>query len=102
MKTKIGLSIAVVVLSVVCIWLAGRGTKPTQQMPTEADLEKSVQDSGVSIRRVGVFDDDIATGGKRGIYRIHDSETGEDYIGISGINITPSHPRPAGDPIPTP
>lgn len=40
------------------------------------------------VTRVGVFADDLAYDGRRGIYVIHDQETGTTYLGISGIGIS--------------
>lgn len=42
----------------------------------------------VQIERVGIFKDDLAYRGERGVYRIKDPETGKEFIGISGIGIS--------------
>jgi len=41
----------------------------------------------VHVVRAGVLLDDVAAGGKRGVYVITDRDTGVEYIGISGIGI---------------
>lgn len=40
------------------------------------------------ITRVGVFDDDLAYGKKRGVHIITDTKTGKEYLGISGIGVS--------------
>jgi len=52
------------------------------------------------VKRVAVFEDDLAYGYKRGIYEIKDKETGKTYVGISGIGITERGSHMAGK-IPT-
>ena len=42
----------------------------------------------VSVTRIGVFADDLAYDGKRGIYLIRDERTGIEYIGLSGVGIS--------------
>ena len=41
-----------------------------------------------SIKRVSVFRDDLAYKGNRGIYVVVDTQTGKEYVGISGIGIS--------------
>ncbi len=56
------------------------------------DMHVSTQLSGdgnrVSVTRLSKFRDDIAYGNERGVYLIHDNQTGKEFIGISGIGIT--------------
>lgn len=40
------------------------------------------------VDRKQIFDDALAYGGERAIYIITDSETGKEYIGVSGIGIS--------------
>ncbi|RKP44747.1 hypothetical protein [Pararobbsia silviterrae] len=40
-----------------------------------------------SVARVGVFADGLAYGERRGIYVLEDSQTGKEYVGISGVGI---------------
>lgn len=42
----------------------------------------------VTVKRIGMVEDDIAYGKARGVYVIEDRETGKEYIGVSGIGIT--------------
>ena len=39
------------------------------------------------VKRVSVFQDDLAYGHQRGIYVIYDSLTGRELVGISGVGI---------------
>lgn len=49
----------------------------------------TVQDnSRITVTRIGVFADDIAYNGRRGIYILTDANTGKEYIGVSGIGIS--------------
>ncbi|MDK4680789.1 hypothetical protein QDY71_10490 [Kingella negevensis] len=40
-----------------------------------------------AIVRVSVFEDKLAYGNKRGVYVIKDSDTGREFVGISGVGI---------------
>ena len=40
------------------------------------------------VERVGVFEDNLAYHGKRGVYVIRDEATGREYLGISGVGIS--------------
>ncbi len=42
----------------------------------------------MKLKRVAVFEDNLAYEGKRGIYEVRDTETGVVYLGVSGIGIT--------------
>jgi hypothetical protein len=54
--------------------------------PVSHTLAQSA-DSRFSVTLAGEFYDNIAYGSKRGIYVLRDSETGRDYVGISGVGI---------------
>lgn len=41
-----------------------------------------------SVTRVGVFADDVAYGDRRGIYLIEDLETGQRFVGVSGVGVS--------------
>jgi hypothetical protein len=41
----------------------------------------------VQVTRLSVFKDSLAYDGKRGVYLIRDTETGAEYIGVSGVGI---------------
>ena len=64
-------------------------TQPNIEMKT-ADVKKAVstQENRVSVERIGVFKDNIAYYGTRGVYVIHDNETNTDFIGVSGVGIS--------------
>lgn len=73
------MSILVITTSIL---LFGCGPTPTKNM------EIDTSNSTVSIRRIAVFEDDLAYGGKRGIYIIKDHATNKEFIGVSGIGIS--------------
>jgi hypothetical protein len=54
---------------------------PTQTMPLQSTTR-------VEVTRIGVIADDIAYHNVRGIYVIKDRETGQEFIGVSGVGIT--------------
>lgn len=64
--------------------LALCGCAPTPDMTT-GNLGGG---DGISVTRVGVFADSLAYDNRRGVYRIVDTKTGREFIGISGIGIT--------------
>lgn len=48
-----------------------------------------VQSEGrFQVQRVGVFEDKLAYGDRRGIYVVTDRETGREFVGISGVGIS--------------
>lgn len=69
---------------VVAGMLAGCGPDP------DTPMEKVVPVEGArfKVERVGVFQDELAYNGRRGIYIIRDTDTGEEYIGISGVGVS--------------
>ena len=68
--------------------LAGcNSTQPTMNMQKENTQLKKTE-SRYTIKRVGVFEDDLAYENKRGIYEITDEQTKKEYLGVSGIGIT--------------
>ena len=52
----------------------------------------------MTIRRVAVIEDDTAYGNTRSVYIITDKETGQQWIGVSGVGVSErgSHMVPAG------
>lgn len=40
------------------------------------------------VERVGTFSDSMAYNGKRGIYVVKDTQTGDEYVGVSGVGIS--------------
>lgn len=45
-------------------------------------------DPGYSVKRVAVFEDDLAYRGLRGIYEIIDKKNNRKYLGVGGVGIT--------------
>lgn len=39
------------------------------------------------VERIGIFADDLAYNHKRGVYLIKDKQTGEEFVGVSGVGI---------------
>lgn len=64
---------------------------PDTQMNIQQPSQLSNGD--VQVTRIGVIKDNIAYGDIRGIYRIVDTKTGKEFIGVSGVGIaeTGSH-----------
>ena len=40
------------------------------------------------VERVGTFSDSLAYNNERGIYVVKDTQTGEEYVGVSGVGIS--------------
>ena len=64
------------------LWLKDRGAANEDGYAIPDDRQKRVH-----VVRAGVLLDDVAAGGKRGVYVITDRDTGGEYIGVSGIGI---------------
>ncbi len=62
----------------------------------DTDLQVTSQNFRIVVERIGVFGDSLAYGNCRGIYVIHDNQTGAEYIGISGIGISERAAHPTG------
>lgn len=91
MKAQDGLNKIMKRISVIlCVLLASCSPEATQSIKTEPDSSR------VKIERIGVFYDDIAYRGTRGIYVITDSTTGKEFIGISGVGITETGSHSSG------
>ena len=77
--------IAVVAIAVA---LAGCGPEPTMGMGVTSTVPNSwVSNPRFSVSRVGVFKDDTAYDGRRGIYVVIDNKTGQEFVGVSGVGI---------------
>jgi secreted trypsin-like serine protease len=82
---------------VAVVVLAGCGPDPDMVMQTQSANQTNVQTSGrVTVTRIGVFRDDAAYNSTRGIYIITDTNTGQEYIGVSGIGISEMGSHSAG------
>jgi len=75
--------------------LLGCGPRPDTRLEIlSPGKETELKDNArFKVSRVGVIDDDLAYGDRRGIYTIVDSKTGKEYVGLSGVGIaeTGSH-----------
>ena len=67
------------------IFLVGCRPNATIIMQKKEQLNTESQ---YNVTRVEVFEDELAYGGKRGIYEIIDQRTGKKYLGVSGIGIS--------------
>ena len=78
----------VVIAAVYAVMLAGCTPEPTMPMSKSPDAIAATDDVRVEVVRLGVFADDIAYNGRRGVYLIRDKKTGQELIGVSGVGIT--------------
>ena len=67
--------------------LSGCEGRTIQTITMQTETKKLNQEPQYSVKRVEVFADDFAYGGKRGIYEITDEQTKKKYLGVSGIGI---------------
>ena len=76
-------------------WLGGCGGRREVDLNNELDQrvfnlgsDLEVETSArFRVKRVSVFQDDLAYGRQRGVYVIYDSITGQELVGISGVGI---------------
>jgi len=61
----------------------------------------SVNSPRFTVERVGVVDDSLAYGDRRGIYLIRDKQTDKEFVGVSGIGISELGSHPVGKAIVT-
>lgn len=85
----------------IAIALALAGCRPDPNMPMYEQTQNAqrvpIQDNGrVSVTRIGVFSDDLAYSGRRGVYLIKDEHTGREFIGVSGVGISETGSHLAG------
>ncbi len=81
MKSKL----SSIIVAVLCVFIAS--CKEDKQHQNRVAIGNSDSDR-ISVVRIGILQDDLAYGGRRGIYSIRDSKTGIEYIGISGVGIS--------------
>lgn len=61
------------------------------------DMPAATSSTGrVKVERIGVIADGLAYGDRRGIYVITDTQTGREFIGVSGVGITETGSHQAG------
>lgn len=78
-------------LVIVCLFLVAIGCAKTETMTMETRPEKNLSVDGeerFTVNRIGVFRDDLAYGGLRGIYLVKDHTTGQEFVAISGLGLT--------------
>ncbi|MDH0348122.1 hypothetical protein [Aeromonas dhakensis] len=69
------------------------GCKPEANMPMYEQAVTPARagafpNNRFKVERVGLFKDDLAYDGRRGIYIITDTQTGQELVGLSGIGIS--------------
>jgi hypothetical protein len=65
------------------VFLLAAGCTPS------ADMDLKTESTGrVEVTRIGVFKDSTAYNSTRAIYLIVDTETGKEFIGVSGVGIS--------------
>lgn len=62
-------------------------TEPTIPMRKESELP-SAAGQRFAVERVAVFQDELAYQNRRGVYIITDTETGEAWLGVSGVGVS--------------
>jgi len=72
----------------IALLLGGCDGEAMLQQTANAETMPSASKNRVRVVRVWVLVDDIAYGGKRGVYVITDTTTGREYIGVSGVGIS--------------
>lgn len=64
---------------------AGCSPSPDTIMNTSTPVTTN---SRIAVTRIGIIEDPLAYGDRRGIYLIFDTKTGKEYVGISGIGVS--------------
>lgn len=63
--------------------------RETNQLPEpQLITAPTVKIDSLEISRVGMFQDVSAYNSRRSVYRVRDTKTGKEYIGISGVGIS--------------
>ncbi|UGO53154.1 hypothetical protein HAZELMIKA_64 [Klebsiella phage vB_KaeD_HazelMika] len=71
--------------------LALTGCDDSTRVPREqrGKVQVTTAESGrVQVRKISEFRDDLAYDDYRGVYIITDTETGQEFIGVSGVGIS--------------
>lgn len=82
-------------LFLIVILLAGCGPTPDTELQRVPPMKPAIGPR-FSVSRVGVFRYEIAYDEVRGIYVIVDSQTGKEYVGVSGVGIAETGSHQAG------
>lgn len=88
-------------LCAVALMLIGCGPDPNMPMREQtysADAVDVQDNPRIEVTRIGVFRDDLSYDDRRGVYLIRDKQTGQEFIGISGVGISQlgSHSQSCG------
>jgi hypothetical protein len=75
------------ILAALCALLAACEPRPQPDTRMGVDVPTSAS-ARIEVTRVGVINDTLAYGDRRGLYVIRDNQTGREYIGVSGVGIT--------------
>jgi hypothetical protein len=83
------------------VLLSGCGPDPDMPMREQknnADRVDVSENARIEVTRIGVFRDNLAYDDRRGVYLIVDKQTGQEFIGVSGVGIsaTGSHSQSCG------
>jgi hypothetical protein len=85
---RIKLSIALITLSLALYGCSEDYIKNKAAISTKVAVDTSVEIDGIKVTKIGVINDSTAYGSERAVYRITDSKTGKEFIGISGVGIS--------------
>lgn len=78
----------VIIAALAILMIAGCEPNPDSMQRGRADQISYQTNNRFKVERVSVFYDGLAYGDKRGIYIITDTETRQEFIGVSGIGIS--------------
>lgn len=76
------------IMLLIAVLLAGCDPLPPSPPHTPLVIPNEQTKSRFEVTCVSIFQDDLAYRDKRGIYIIRDTETGREYVGVSGIGVT--------------
>lgn len=89
MKKFVGSCLLVSVLALAFIALAGCDDSTRVPREQRSKVRVTTAESGrVQVRKISEFRDDLAYDSYRGVYIITDTETGQEFIGVSGVGIS--------------
>lgn len=73
-----------------CVLLLAGCDQGPEQARTEMHVSNELSGDGnrVTVTRLSKFRDNLAYDNERGVYLIRDTQTGQEFIGISGIGIS--------------
>ena len=81
--------ILTIIIIALAISLAGCDNSTRVPVEQRGKVEVSTAESGrVQVRKISEFRDDLSYDDYRGVYIITDTETGQEFIGVSGVGIS--------------